>query len=156
MPSRFSALVTSGTMHCASAAWCIRVLQRAGQLRLLVSLAALFASALLVGCSERSPEANPQAGEAERLVVYSSRNEQLLMPVLERYEALTGVKVEYATDKAGVLLERIKAEATNSPADLLITVDAGTLGFAASQGLFQPLASELVREVVPAYLRDPE
>ncbi|MBT8151174.1 MAG: extracellular solute-binding protein [Gammaproteobacteria bacterium] len=118
--------------------------------------AVLFFTSLLGGCAERGAEVGGGETKAERLVVYSSRNEQLLAPVLARYEAHSGVKVDYATDKAGVLLERIKAEGANSPADVLITVDAGTLGFAASQGLFQPLDSSIVEQAVPVHLRDPK
>ena len=70
------------------------------------------------------------------LVVYSSRNEHLISPVFKLFTDQTGIQIEYTTDKAGVLIERIKMEGANTPADVLITVDAGTLGFAASQGLF--------------------
>jgi iron(III) transport system substrate-binding protein len=88
------------------------------------------------------------------LVVYSSRNEHLISPVFKLFTDQTGIQIEYATDKAGVLIERIKMEGANTPADLLITVDAGTLGFAASQGLFQPINSPVINQRVPAYLRD--
>ena len=88
------------------------------------------------------------------LVVYSSRNEHLISPVFKLFTDQTGIEIEYATDKAGVLIERIKMEGANTPADVLITVDAGTLGLAASQGLFQPINSPIIKQRVPAYLRD--
>jgi iron(III) transport system substrate-binding protein len=88
------------------------------------------------------------------LVVYSSRNEHLISPVFKLFTDQTGIQIEYTTDKAGVLIERIKMEGANTPADVLITVDAGTLGFAASQGLFQPINSAVINQRVPAYLRD--
>jgi iron(III) transport system substrate-binding protein len=88
------------------------------------------------------------------LVVYSSRNEHLISPVFKLFTAQTGIKIEYATDKAGVLIERLKIEGANTPADVLITVDAGTLGLAASQGLFQPINSPVINQRVPAHLRD--
>jgi iron(III) transport system substrate-binding protein len=90
----------------------------------------------------------------DRLVVYSSRNEHLISPVFKLFTDQTGIEIEYATDKAGVLIERIKMEGANTPADVLITVDAGTLGLAASQGLFQPINSSVINQRVPAYLRD--
>ena len=114
---------------------------------------------LLAGCSPSSePESELGSVESiemnDALVVYSSRNEHLIRPVFALFTEETGIDVEYATDKAGVLIERIKAEGKNTPADVLITVDAGTLGYAAQQGIFQPLDSADVVERVPAYLRD--
>ncbi len=127
---------------------------------LAVLLVALCLSACGKGVSEADSPAKATAQEALHsepsgsLIVYSSRNEQLIQPVFERYREITGVTIEYATDKAGVLIERLKAEGENTRADLLLTVDAGTLGFAASQGLFQRINSPVVNEVVPAHLRD--
>ena len=97
---------------------------------------------------------NDAAFATDRLVVYSSRNEHLISPVFKLFTDQTGIEIEYATDKAGVLIERIKMEGANTPADVLITVDAGTLGLAASQGLFQPINSPVINNRVPAYLRD--
>jgi iron(III) transport system substrate-binding protein len=93
-------------------------------------------------------------GTAESLVIYSSRKEHLIKPVFDLYTQQTGVEIEYTTDKAGVLIERLKAEGANTPADLLITVDAGNLGYAASQGLFQSLDSDVVNRRVAPHLRD--
>ena len=97
---------------------------------------------------------NNAAIPTDRLVVYSSRNEHLISPVFKMFTDQTGIEIEYATDKAGVLIERIKMEGANTPADVLITVDAGTLGLAASQGLFQPINSPVINNRVPAHLRD--
>ena len=91
---------------------------------------------------------------APELVVYSSRAEHLIQPVFDLYTQQTGVEINFVTDKAGVLIERLKAEGAQSPADVFITVDAGTLGFAAANNLFQPLSSQLISSTVPAYLRD--
>lgn len=110
----------------------------------------------LSGCEKTNDLAvnGNDAEQAKSLVVYSSRNEHLIKPVFERYREISGVDIQYATDKAGVLIERLKAEGVNTPADVLITVDAGTLGYAAAQGIFQPLDSKFIRDVVPAHLRD--
>ena len=67
------------------------------------------------------------------LVVYSARNEQLIKPVFDLYEQETGIRIEFVTDKAEVLMQRLVAEGKNSPADLLITVDAGNLWHAAGE-----------------------
>ena len=126
-------------------------------------LATLAVSSIILGLlSACSPSSEPASQlkslenteQNDALVVYSSRNEHLIRPVFALFTEETGIDVEYATDKAGVLIERIKAEGKNTPADVLITVDAGTLGYAAQQGIFQTLDSAVVAERVPAYLRD--
>ncbi|MDT8419317.1 MAG: extracellular solute-binding protein [Desulfuromonadales bacterium] len=92
---------------------------------------------------------------AAELVVYSARNEHLIKPLFEAYTKETGTKISYVTDKEGPLLQRLKAEGKNTRADLLITVDAGNLWHAASEGLLQPVASTLLEQNVPEHLRDP-
>ena len=91
---------------------------------------------------------------AEELVVYSARNEHLIQPLFDAYTSRTGVEIRYITDKEGPLLQRLKAEGENTPADLLITVDAGNLWHAANEGLLQPVDSEVLNENIPANLRD--
>ena len=93
---------------------------------------------------------------AEEVVVYSARNEQLIKPLFDAYTKQTGVQVKFVTDKEGPLMERLKAEAANTPADMLITVDAGNLWQAASQGLLQPVNSATLNANIPAHLRDPK
>jgi iron(III) transport system substrate-binding protein len=96
------------------------------------------------------------AKEKNELVVYSARNEQLIRPLFEAYTKETGVEIRYITDKAGPLLQRIKAEGDNTKADLLITVDAGNLWHAANEGLLEPINSKTLITNVPKALRDPE
>ena len=50
--------------------------------------------------------------------------------------------------------EHLKTEGQNSPADLLITVDAGNLGYAAAEGIFQPMKSAVINQNIAAHLRD--
>jgi len=92
---------------------------------------------------------------SQELVVYSARKEHLIKPVFERYTEETGIKIKYITDKAPVLLQRIKAEGNNTPADLLITVDAGNLWHAANEGVLQPVNSVKLTTNIPSHLRDP-
>ena len=90
------------------------------------------------------------------VVVYSARNEQLIKPLFDRYQKETGVRVRFLTDKEGPLMARLKAEGSNTPADMLLTVDAGNLWQAAEAGLLQAVNSPSLEEHVPAHLRDPE
>ncbi len=64
---------------------------------------------------------------AQEVVVYTARKEHLIKPLFDAYTNKTGVKIKYITDKAGMLFARLRAEGPNTPADMLITVDAGNL-----------------------------
>lgn len=93
---------------------------------------------------------------AEEIVVYSTRNEQLIKPIFDAYTKETGVQIKFITDKEGPLLQRLKSEGANSPADILLTVDAGNLWFAAKEGLLKPVRSQTLLNNVPKHLRDPK
>lgn len=93
---------------------------------------------------------------ADDLVVYSSRSPELLQPIVKKYEQETGIKVVLVNDKAGPLMEKLKAEGKNTPADVFITVDGGNLWQAAQMGLFQPIKSSTLKANIPSHLRDPK
>jgi iron(III) transport system substrate-binding protein len=99
----------------------------------------------------------PAAAQATNgsLTLYSARNEQLIKPLLDRFTAETGIAIRLLTDKEGPLLARLRAEGSATPADVLITVDAGNLWQAARQGVLRPLDSKVLQANVPAHLRDP-
>ncbi len=92
---------------------------------------------------------------ADEVVVYSARNEQLIKPLFDAYTKETGVKIKFITDKEGPLLQRLKAEGANTPADVLLTVDAGNLWEAAREGVLKPVQSKTLEANIPAHLRDP-
>ncbi|WP_290523247.1 extracellular solute-binding protein [Alcanivorax sp.] len=109
---------------------------------------ALAALAGLWGCSEPAAE--------NELVVYTSRNDHLIKPVFDAYTEETGTTIRYITDNASALAARIKAEGERTPADLLITVDAGNLWNAAEMELLQPVESVVLDANVPASFTDPD
>ncbi|MFZ9872826.1 MAG: Fe(3+) ABC transporter substrate-binding protein [Steroidobacteraceae bacterium] len=115
--------------------------------RLLARLLAALAASLTLAPSV--------AAAAEPVVVYSARNEQLIKPLFDRFTAETGIPVRFTTADAAVLIERLTAEGKNSPADMLMTVDAGELWNAANRGLLQPTRSKILETNIPATLRDP-
>lgn len=92
----------------------------------------------------------------DSLVIYSSRKEPLIKPFLDEFTKETGIKITLYTGKDGALIARIKSEASNTPADILMLADAGNLGYAASQGLFTTLQSPIIEQNIPAHLRDPQ
>ncbi len=97
-----------------------------------------------------------QSATAEEVVVYSARNEQLIKPLFDAYTKETGVTVKFITDKEGPLMARLKAEGSNTPADMLMTVDAGNLWQAAEEGLLKAVNSKTLAANIPAHLRDPD
>lgn len=92
---------------------------------------------------------------AEEVVVYSARIEQLIKPMFDAFTKETGIKVKYTTDNEGALLARLEAEGKNTPADMLITADAGNLWAAAQAGLLKPVKSDVLESNIPVHLRDP-
>lgn len=93
---------------------------------------------------------------AEEVTVYSARNEQLIKPLFDAYTKETGVQIKFITDKEGPLMARLKAEGRNTPADVLLTVDAGNLWQAGDEELLRPIKSGTLDANVPAHLRDPD
>jgi iron(III) transport system substrate-binding protein len=128
-------------------------------MRLLLLSCALTTA--LAACSRAPADVAADAGTAAapataELVVYTSRNEQLVKPLFERYTRETGVRITYLTDKAPPLMERLQAEGSRTPADVFITVDAGNLWQAANLGLLRAIASPTLQAGIPEHLRDPE
>ena len=88
--------------------------------------------------------------------VYSHRHYDTDQALYDRFEEQTGIKVNVIQGKADELIERLSREGTASPADILMTVDAGRLVRAQSMGLMKPVTSAVLQANVPAHLRDPE
>jgi iron(III) transport system substrate-binding protein len=120
---------------------------RFGRLAAAKLVGALMIMCGLVSCGSK---------QADELVVYSARNEQLIKPIFDRYSTETGQKIRFVTDDAGPLIERLNAEGANSQADLLMTVDAGELWHAADLGLLKPIESAVLDANIPESLRDPK
>lgn len=120
----------------------------------LVSLAACSSQEPAMPTDASAPDA--AAAAPAELVVYTSRNEQLVKPLFDRYTEETGIKVTYLTDKAPPLMERLKAEGSRTPADVFITVDAGNLWQAANLDLLQPIESPVLEANIPDNLQDPD
>jgi iron(III) transport system substrate-binding protein len=70
------------------------------------------------------------------------------------FEEKTGIKVNVVNADANALIKRLESEGEKSPADVLITVDAGRLYQAKSKELIQPIESKYLMEVVPENMRD--
>jgi iron(III) transport system substrate-binding protein len=97
--------------------------------------------------------ATPAFAATEQVNLYSARKEALIKPLLERFTERTGIEVNLVTGSADALIKRLEVEGRNTPADLLITVDAGRLYRAQQAGLFRAIESDVLNERVPAHLR---
>lgn len=96
------------------------------------------------------------AAAAAEVNVYSARKEALIKPLLDRFTAQTDIKVNLVTGNADALLKRLEMEGASSPADIVITVDAGRLHRAKTADLLQPVESATIAAAVPEQYRDPE
>ena len=93
---------------------------------------------------------------ADELTIYTSRQPQLIEPIVEKFTLETGIKVNFLSGNAQELMERIDVEGDNSRADIFMTVDAGVLWQAAERDIFSSTNSKILEENIPSYLRDPE
>ena len=97
-----------------------------------------------------------QDGAPQEVVnVYSARHYDTDLQLYRRFTENTGIKVNLIEGGSDGLIERIVNEGEFSPADMLITVDAGRLWRAAQKGVFQSVDSEILEARVPAHLREP-
>jgi len=86
--------------------------------------------------------------------LYTARHYDSDAKLYEAFTKQTGIKVNVVEGDASQLIERLKAEGRNSPADVLMTVDAGRLWRAEEANVLQPIKSEVLEKAVPAHLRD--
>ncbi|MBI4182837.1 MAG: Fe(3+) ABC transporter substrate-binding protein [Proteobacteria bacterium] len=110
---------------------------------------------LTVGLIAAAALASATATSAQEVNLYSYRQEFLIKPMLEAFTRETGIKVNIVYAQAGVL-ERLKAEGPNSPADAVLTVDIGRLHDLAEAGLLRPVRSAVLDRNVPPQFRHPE
>jgi len=93
---------------------------------------------------------------ADEVNVYSARQEALILPLLERFKAETGIGFNLITAKADELLKRLEAEGRSTPADVFITTDAGRLQRAKEAGVLRAVDNPILNARIPQNLRDRE
>jgi len=109
----------------------------------------IFISTILVlsSCDNNTKESN-------EINLYSQRHYKVDEKQYEAFEKETGIKVNVVKANADELIERLKNEGKNSPADLFITVDAGKLQKAKDLDLLQKISSPIINQNVDSELRD--
>ena len=110
----------------------------------LLAVVALFAT-ILMGCSS----SDEQASEVTELTIYSGRSEEFIAPFFALWEAQSGIKLNIRYGDSAELAAQILEEGSNSPADLFLAQDAGSLGAVAEAGLFIQL-NDSVASAIPA------
>ena len=113
---------------------------------------ALLGSAIAVAATFSAAGSAAAAGEVN---IYSLRQPFLIEPLLKVFTEKTGIRTNVVFAKDGVV-ERMKAEGANSPADVILTVDIGRLNDAVEAGVVQPVSSRTLDANVPASFRDPD
>ncbi len=98
----------------------------------------------------------PSVASGAEVNVYSARQEVLMKPLFDAFEGRTGITVNVVTGKADALLQRLTREGVNSPADVLLTSDAGRLVRAKRAGVLKPIRSAVLAKNIAAQYRDPE
>jgi iron(III) transport system substrate-binding protein len=94
-----------------------------------------------------------QAAEEKVVNLYSARHYSTDEVLYSNFTRQTGIKVNRIEASEDALLERIRNEGANSPADVFLTVDAGRLWVADQRGIFQPVRSKVLEERIPAEFR---
>lgn len=116
-----------------------------------VTLCALAACSAQDGDKAKSDV--PITGEVN---VYSSRHYDTDLALYDDFTAKTGIKINRIEAGADALIERITSEGEYSPADILVTVDAGRLWRAEEANILAPVKSALLEKRLPEYLRHPD
>ncbi len=112
----------------------------------------LLAGLLLTACVPvQAPADTASAMEATELTIYSGRNENLVGPLLERYQEVSGVTVNVRYGGTAELAATIMEEGQNSPADVFFGQDAGALGALSLAGRFTQLPAEILDRVDPRF-----
>lgn len=92
---------------------------------------------------------------ANEVNVYSHRHYDTDKKLNKMFTEKTGIKVNIVKGKSSALIKRLEVEGEYSPADILVTVDAGRLELAKMKGLLQSVSSDILHNNIPAHLRDP-
>ena len=95
----------------------------------------------------------PVHAQEKVLNLYSARHYQTDEALYSDFTQQTGIKINRIEGKEDELLERIKNEGNNSPADIFLTVDAARLAKAHELGIFAPVSSKILESRIPAHLR---
>lgn len=128
-------------------------------MRKLALLTAIAGATLLAACTQGGKEGGNAGGapaDAGVVNLYTARHYDSDTQIYEAFTKETGIQVRRIELPADQLIERMRAEGADSPADVLVIADAGAMGRAADAGLLQASTPTEVEAKVPQHLRDPQ
>lgn len=118
-------------------------------MRLSIASSLVLATALLLsGCSSSTE----QESSPTELTIYSGRSEEFIAPFLAEWEKKSGIALKIRYADSAELAAQIREEGSNSPADIFLAQDAGSLGAVSLAGLFTTLGDEVGAEIQPQYI----
>tara|TARA_B100000945_G_C20424198_1_gene619500 strand:- start:9 stop:1025 length:1017 start_codon:yes stop_codon:yes gene_type:complete len=91
-----------------------------------------------------------------QLNIYSHRHYDSDRMLFDKFTEMTGIEINVVKGSADQLIERLISEGENSPADILLTVDAGRLYRAKIANILEPVNSSILKKNIPSQFRDPE
>ncbi len=124
--------------------------------RLFAAAFALAATLFVTACNPAAQDPLEGVKITGEVNLYSSRHYDTDLALYDDFTRQTGIKVNRIEAEADALIERIKSEGEYSPADLLITVDAGRLWRAENAGVLSPVKSAVLESRLPENLRHPD
>ena len=113
-------------------------------------------TALLAACGSGNKQQGGEEQSAQEVNVYTHRHYDVDKELFAKFTEQTGIKVNVVNASADELLNKMQQESELSPADVLITVDAGRLYKAKQAGLLQAVSSEALQANIPSQFADPE
>jgi iron(III) transport system substrate-binding protein len=111
----------------------------------------ILLSVLMIACKSEKKQADKKEQEVN---VYTHRHYASDQELFAQFEKQSGIKVNVVNANADELMQKMTLEGAQSPADVLITVDAGRLVRAKDKGLLQAASSEFLEKTIPAHLKD--
>lgn len=126
-------------------------------MRITHYLTATFMSlGVLVGCNSSSTQQENTSDENAEVNVYTHRHYDTDQYLFDKFAETTGIKVNVVSASADELIKKLELEGDRSPADVLITVDAGRLHRASEKDLLQTVQSDVLENNIPSKFRDPD
>ena len=118
-------------------------------MRSSIASSLVFATAVLLsGCSSSTE----QESSPTELTIYSGRSQEFIAPFLAEWEKKSGIALKIRYADSAELAAQIREEGSNSPADIFLAQDAGSLGAVSLAGLFTTLGDEVGAEIQPQYI----
>ena len=115
----------------------------------------LFAFLIAISCTNNNKIKNAnEKKEIESLTLYTHRHYDSDKLIFKKFEQKTGIKINVVKASADELIQKMETEGNQSPADLLLTVDASRLVRAKNKNLLQSSSSDILNTTIPTHLKD--